>query len=103
MQTKVHYKLVYSVRIEMTYKPSKVAAAKKLFSSVYVMDATCSDECFYSMWQQEDIKFLVTWRFFQPPFVAFFDASVLKEVRILRYLHSNSAVVILNFTEKAIL
>ena len=36
----------YSVQIETTHKPSKVAAAKNVFSSVYVIDATCLDECF---------------------------------------------------------
>ena len=36
----------YSVQIETTHKPSKVAAAKIYFFSVYVIDATCFDECF---------------------------------------------------------
>ena len=38
----------YSIRIETTRKPSKEAAAKNVFSSVYVIDATCLDECFLS-------------------------------------------------------
>ena len=32
---------------ERTHKPSKVAAAKTFFSSVYVIDTTCFDECFF--------------------------------------------------------
>ena len=46
IQTKVHFKSCYSVRIEAAHKPSKVAAAKKLFSSVYVINAICFNECF---------------------------------------------------------
>ena len=75
IQTKVHFKFCYSVRIETTHKPIKVAAAKNNFSSVYVIDATCFDECFlfhviagsHYFWQ----KFVVTLRFFQPPFCCF--------------------------------
>ena len=46
IQTKEHFKFYYSVRIETTHKPSKLAAVKNFFSSVYVVDATCFDECF---------------------------------------------------------
>ena len=48
IQTKVDVKFCYSVQIEMTYRPLKVAAAaaKKTFSSVYAIDATCFNECF---------------------------------------------------------
>ena len=45
MQTKVHFKFFCSVRIEKTYKTSKVAAAKLFCSSVYVIDASCFNEC----------------------------------------------------------
>ena len=34
--------------------------------------------------------------------VAFFETSVLKEVRIIRYLNNNSAVLIPKFQNKAI-
>ena len=58
MQTRVHFKFCYSVRIETTHKPSK------LFASVHVIDATWFDECFlfdvvnrrHYFWQ----KFVVT-------------------------------------------
>ena len=69
IQTRVHFKFCYSVRIETTHKPSK------LFSSVHVIDATWFDECFlfdvvnrrHYFWQ----KFVVTKRFFQPPYCFF--------------------------------
>ena len=57
------------------------------FSSVYVIGATCFDECFsfyvitkrhYFSW-----KFIITLRLFKWHFATFFEASVLKEVRIL--------------------
>ena len=111
IQTKVHFKFCYSVRIKTTHKPSKVAAAQKVFSNVYVIDATCFDECFlfhvvtgrYYFWQ----KFFVTLRSFQQPFVAFFQTSVLKQVRILRisspqWSAGNGEVLIPKFQNKAI-
>ena len=46
IQTKVSYKLFYSLWKETSHKPLKVAAAKKSFQSVYIIDTTCFDECF---------------------------------------------------------
>ena len=45
------------------------------------------------------------WDFFNRHIVAFFETSVLKENWILRlrYLHNNSAVLILKFPQKLIL
>ena len=40
------------------------------------------------------------WDFFNRHIVVFFETSVLKEVRILRYLHNNSAVLILMLSYK---
>ena len=66
--TKVYYALCYFALKETTHKPLKVAAAKTLFSSVYVIGTTCFDECFlfyvitgrhYFSW-----KFIITLRFF---------------------------------------
>ena len=45
-ETKVYYKLFYSVPKETSHKLLKVAAAKKYFPSVYITDTTCFDECF---------------------------------------------------------
>ena len=45
-QTKVYHAFSYFVWKETTHKPLKVAAAKTLFSSVYVIGTTCFDECF---------------------------------------------------------
>ena len=36
----------YFLRIETTHNLSKVAAAKKVLSTVYVIDTTCFNECF---------------------------------------------------------
>ena len=40
------------------------------------------------------------WDFFNRHIVVFFETSVLKEVRILRYLHNNSVVLILMLSSK---
>ena len=45
-QTKVYHAFSYFVWKETTHKPLKVAAAKTLFSSVYVIGTTCFNECF---------------------------------------------------------
>ena len=44
--TKVYHRLLYSVSKEPSHKPLKVAAAKNLFPSVFIIDTTCFDECF---------------------------------------------------------
>ena len=70
-----------------------------VLSSVYVIDATCFDECFLfhviAGRRYFFSEIVVTVRFFNRHIVAFFETSVLKEVRILRYLHNNSVVLIL--------
>ena len=77
----------YFVWKETIYKLLKVAAAKSLFSIVYVIGTTCFDECFwfyvipgrhYFSW-----KFIVTLILLKRHVAAFFEASILKEVRIL--------------------
>ena len=45
-QTKVYHAFSYFVWKETTHKPLKVAAAKTLFFSVFVIGTTCFDECF---------------------------------------------------------
>ena len=86
-QTKVCHAFSYFVWKETTHKTLKVVAANSLFSSVYVIGTTCFDECFsfsvitkkhYFSW-----KFIVTLNFFKRHFATFYEASVLKEVRIL--------------------
>ena len=42
IQTKVYYNF-FTVRMKTTFKPSKIAAAKILFSNVYFIDTTCPD------------------------------------------------------------
>ena len=41
--------------------------------------------------------------FFSRHMAAFFETNVLKEVHIFRYLHDNSALLLLKFQNKAIL
>ena len=45
---------------------------------------------------------LLLWDYLSRHIVALFETSVLKEVRILRYLHNISAVLIPKFQNKAI-
>ena len=45
-QTKVCHTFSYFTWKEITHKPLKVAAAKSLFSSVYIIGTTCFNECF---------------------------------------------------------
>ena len=83
MQTKIHFKCCYSVRIKTTHNPSKVAAAVCIcvlyvymfFYSVYVVDATCFNECFlFHVITGKHYflqKFLATMRFVQPPYCCF--------------------------------
>ena len=77
----------------------KNSSCKIFFSSLYAIDATCFNECFLfhviTGRRYFFQKFVVTVRFFQRHIVVFFGTSVLKKVRILRYLHNNSAVLIL--------
>ena len=74
-----------------------------VYSSVYVIDATCFDGCFLfhviAGRRYFFSKFVVTVKFFSTAIlsfiVVFFKTSVLKEVLILRYLHNNSVVLTL--------
>ena len=61
-----------------------------------------SMNAFYSIWLLENITFYKSLLrdFFNRDIVAFLETSVLKEVRILRYLHSNSAVLLPKFPNK---
>ena len=86
-QTKVYHALSYFVCKKTTHKLLKVAAAKTLFSSVFVIGTTCFDECFlfYVIHVRHCFswKINVTLRFCKRHVAAFFGASVLKEVRII--------------------
>ena len=77
-QTKLYHAFSYFVWKETTHNPLKVASAKALFSSVYIIGAACFDECFlfyvitgrhYFLWKT-DVDCHVA---------AFFEASVLKK------------------------
>ena len=76
IQTKVYYKLFYSVWKEKSHKPWKVAAAKKSFPSMYIIDKTCFDLCF--------LVHVITGRhYFLPKF-----STTQKFVAIVMLLHS---------------
>ena len=45
-QTKLCHAFSYFIWKKTSHKPLKLAAAKSLFSSVYIIDTTCFDECF---------------------------------------------------------
>ena len=86
-KTQTDQSMPFAFLQETTHKPLKVASAKSLFSSVYVIGTTCFGECFlfyviskrhYFSW-----KFIVTLKLFKRHFATLFEASVLKEVRIL--------------------
>ena len=105
IQTKVNYNSFHSVSKEMTRKSPKVAASKT-FPPVYMLwIQLASVKVFYSIWQLEVIVFCKSLSLLRDCFsrhiVAFFETSVLKEVRILRYLR-NSAVLIPKFQNKTI-
>ena len=93
VQTKVYYKLCYSVWKETSHKPLKVA--KKSFQSVYIIDTTCFDECFlfyvttgrhYFLY-----KFIVTQRFGKTAMLLCSLKQMLwkKSAFYICYLHNN--------------
>ena len=58
IQTKVYYKIFYSIRKENTQKPWKEEAAKKKISPVCILLVQLAlMSVFYSMWWLEDITF----------------------------------------------
>ena len=98
IQTKLFYTIFHSVWKETSHKPSKVAAAKNFFSSVYVIGTACFSECFLLPNDNWKTLFFVQIHSYPEGFckhhvVAFFETSVLKEVRIyVHYLHNNTKV-----------
>ena len=86
IQTKAYYKLSYSVWKGTPHKPLEVAAAKSPFPSVCTIDTTCFDECFWkTLFFIQICHYPEVW-YNRHVAAAFFEASVLKEVRILYQL-----------------
>ena len=81
IQIKVYYKLFYSVSKEASHKPLNIAPAKKSLPSVFIIDTTCFDECLLSNFFTQIYCYPDAW--LQPPYAAFVETSVLKEVHIL--------------------
>ena len=101
IQTKVYYQLFYSVWKEASYKPWKVALAKKSFPSEYIMDTNCFDECFlfrvitgrnYFLY-----KLIVTHRFGVTVMLLRSLKQVFwkKSVFYVHYLHNNIAMLLI--------
>ena len=62
-----------------------------VFSSVYVIDATCFNECFlfHVIFGKHFLqKFVATLRFCQPPYCCFIWNKCFERSRILRYFYS---------------
>ena len=84
----MHKKIFHSVSKETTHKPSKVAAAKNVSSCVHVIDSMIFLISFDS-WKL--LFFVKVFRYLVIFAATKFEASVLKEVCILRYLQNISA------------
>ena len=95
----------YFVWKKPTHKSLKVAAAKSLFSSVFVIGATCLDDCFsfyviakrhYFSW-----KFIVPLRLFWAPFCYFlWDQYFERALHFMRYLHNKNMMLMPKFQDK---
>ena len=102
LQTKVYYKLCYSVSKETSHNPFKVAAAKKSFPSVFTIGTTCFDECFLSYVITRNSIFytnlLLPRGLVQPPCCCVlwnkcFERSL--HFMFLRYLHNNTTTMLI--------
>ena len=94
IQTKVYYKNFYSVWKETSHKPLIVAAAKKSFPSMYIIDKTCFDLCFlfHVIIGRHDFlcKFCTTQRF--GAIAMLLRSLTLVFCFYVRYLQSNTSL-----------
>ena len=102
IQTKVYYKLCYSVSKEASHKPLKVAAAKKSFPIVFIIDTTCFDECFLIYVITANSSFytnlLLPRGLVQPPCCCVFWNKCFERsphFMSLRYLHHNIRMMLI--------
>ena len=79
-QIKACHVLFYVTWKETTHKPLKLAAAKRLFSSVYIIGTTCFNECFSVYVLTKTLLFVKDHRYSDTFLNVIFKASVLKEV-----------------------
>ena len=94
------------IKKKTTHKSLKVAAAKSLFSSVYVIGTTGLDACFsfyviakrhYLSW-----KFIVPLRLFWAPFCYFlWDQYFERALYFIRYLNNENMMLMPKFQNKA--
>ena len=79
----------------MSHKPLKVAAAKKSFPNVYIIDWTCFDECFlfHVITRRHYFlhKFIITQRFGEAAMLLCSLEKIFwkKSAIYIRYLHNN--------------
>ena len=102
IQTKVYYKLCYSVSKEASHKPLKVAAAKKSFPSVFIIDTTYFDKCFLIYVITENSSFYKNLSLprglVQPPCCCVFWNNCFERsphFMSLRYLHHNIRMMLI--------
>ena len=86
----------------MIHRPSKVAAAKNFLQRAYYRLDECflfhvitGRHCFFN----ENLQQLRS--FFQPPEFSLFEIGVLREARVLRYLHHNITTPIPKFLKQS--
>ena len=104
--------LLFSIKVKQdSYRPkytssflicpnqneSQTFKSSRFFFSVYAIDTTCFDKCFLfhlitgRRYFSKSLSLL--WNICNLHIVVFFESGVLKEVRILRYLHNNRITV----------
>ena len=80
-KTKVYYKSFYPVCKETPHRPLKVAAAKKYFSSVHIIDTTCFDECFLIFILGDNLKTLFFTQIYCYPEVWYNHTMLLRSLK----------------------
>ena len=90
-QTKMYHTFSYFVWKETNHKPLKVAAAKKFFSSAYVIGTTCFDERFHE-------KLTLLWSVMM---LLSLKPVFERSPHFMRYFHNNNMMLIPKFQNKA--
>ena len=102
-QAKIYHAFFYFVWKETTHKPLKVAPAKTLFSSVYVIGTTCFNECFsfYVITRRHCFswKINVTLRFFLSAMLLL-SLKQVSWMKFVFYLHNNNMMLIQKSSSK---
>ena len=82
---------LFCLKKKTTHKPLKVVAAKTLFSSAYVIGATCFDECFFVLCDNWKTLLNITLRFFKAPCCCFLWSQCFeRSPYFMRHLRNNN-------------